>query len=79
MISISDKASGAEIAAITEAQLQILVKHLEETDVDDQDYYIDQRTIDLIKAAAADYATVVEMLERALGEGESVDIVWTRS
>ncbi len=36
MISVSDKASGTDVGTITDAQLQILVDHLEETDVDDQ-------------------------------------------
>lgn len=79
MISITDKGSGVDIGSITEPQLRILVKHLEETDVDDQDYYIDRRTIDLIEAVAADYASVIQMLDRALGNRDGVDIAWTRS
>ena len=79
MISITDKGSCVDIGSITEAQLQILVKHLGETDLDDQNYYIDRRTIDMIKAVAADYAAVLEMLERALGDRDGVDIAWTRS
>jgi hypothetical protein len=77
VISVSDKASGASLGSITESQLQVLVDHLEETSLDDQDYYIDRRTIDLIKAVAQDYAIVVELLERALGDREGVDIVWS--
>ena len=79
MISITDNVSGVDIGSVTEPQLQILVKHLEETDVDDQDYYIDRRTIDLIETVAADYASVIEMLVRALGDRDGVDIAWTRS
>ena len=79
MIAVSDKSSGASLGSITESQLQILVDHLEETSLDDQDYYIDRRTIDMIKAVARDYAAVLEMLERALGDRDGVDIVWSRS
>ncbi len=79
MITISNKESNESVGSITDSQLQILINHLVKTDPDDQDYYIDRRTIDLIKAVAADHASVVEMLERALGDRDSVDIVWTRS
>jgi hypothetical protein len=79
MISLSDKASGASIGTLTESQLQILVDQLEETDLDDQDYFIDRRTIDMIKTIGADYAAVIDVLERALGDRDAVDIVWSRS
>jgi hypothetical protein len=78
MIAVSDKTSGALLGSITESQLRILVDHLEETSLDDQDYYIDRHTIDMIKAVAVDYATVLELLERALGDRDGVDIVWSR-
>jgi hypothetical protein len=79
MITISNKESNESVGSITDSQLQILINHLVKTDPDDQDYYIDRRTIDLIKAVAADHVSVVEMLERALGDRDGVDIVWTRS
>jgi hypothetical protein len=47
MIAVSDKTSGASLGSITESQLRILVDHLEETSLDDQDYHIDRRTIDV--------------------------------
>ena len=79
MIAVSNKESGESVGSLTDSQLQILINHLVKTDPDDQDYYIDRRTIDLIKAVAADHVSVVEMLERALGDRDGVDIVWTRS
>ena len=78
MIAVSDKTSGASLGSITESQLQILVDHLEETSLEDQDYYIDRRTIDMIKAVALDYVAVLEMLDRALGDRDGTDIVWSR-
>ena len=78
MIAVSDKTSGASLGSITESQLKILVGHLEETSLDDQDYYIDRHTIDMIKAVAIDYATVLDLLQRALGDKDGVDIVWSR-
>ena len=79
MITISNKESNESVGSITDSQLQVLIDHLEKTDPDDQDYYIDRRTIDLIKTAAADYAAVLNILEAALGDREGVDIVWSRS
>jgi len=79
MISLSDKSSGASVGTMTESQLQILADQLEETDLDDQDYIIDRRTIEMIKTIAADYAAVVDILERALSNREGVAIAWSRS
>jgi hypothetical protein len=73
MIAVSDKTSGASLGSITESQLQILVDHLEETSLEDQDYYVDRRTIDMIKAVALDYVAVLEMLDRALGDRDGTD------
>ena len=78
MIAITNKESGASIGSITEAQLQVLIDHLEETDLEDKDYYIDRRTIDMIKRVAADYAAVTKMLDRALGDRDGVDIAWSQ-
>jgi len=79
MITISNKESNESVGSITDSQLQVLIDHLEKTDPDDQDYYIDRRTIDMIKTAAADYAAVLTILEAALGDRDGVDIVWSRS
>ena len=79
MIAISNKESNESVGSITDSQLQVLINHLEKTDPDDQDYYIDRRTIDMIKKVAADYAAVIETLEAALGDREGVDIVWSSS
>jgi len=78
MIAVSDKSSGVSLGSITESQLQVLVDHLEETSLDDQDYYIDRHTIDMIKTVAVDYATVLDLLQRALGDKDGADIVWSR-
>ena len=67
MISLSDKSSGAPIGTLTDSQLKILVDQLEETDLHDQDYYIDRPTIELLKVIALDYGALIELLERALG------------
>ena len=77
MIELYDNDTGTALGEISEGQLQFLIDQLEETSTADQDYYIDRRTIDMIKAVALDYAAVLELLERALGDREGVDIVWS--
>jgi len=79
MISLSHKSSGDPIGTLTDPQLQILIDQLEETDRHDQDYYIDRPTIDLFKAIAADYDAVIELLQRALGDRDGVEVVWIRA
>jgi processive 1,2-diacylglycerol beta-glucosyltransferase len=46
VIQLHDKDTGALIGAITEEQLKFLIDELEEESGDDQDYYINEDTID---------------------------------
>ncbi len=78
MISVSDKDSGAALGAITEAQLQFLIDQLEETSLEDTDYYISRATLELLQSAGADSA-LLELLTRALGDRAGVEIAWKRS
>jgi hypothetical protein len=68
------------LGQITEAQLQFLIDHLEEEFTEDNDYYIDQDTVDFLKGQGADTG-VIRLLEQAvagLGPEEGVDIVYRR-
>ena len=77
MVELTDKATGAAIGAITEDQFQFLVDQLEEESPADDDYYINQATLDMFEAADADPA-LVELLRRALGSREDMDVKWSR-
>ena len=46
MIQLHDKETGKAVGAITEDQLQFLKDRLEEESAKDQDYYINEDTID---------------------------------
>jgi hypothetical protein len=77
MIDLYNAATNQLIGSITEADLQVLVDGLEEESSQDQDYYIDQATIDLLAdGRASDH--LVGLLRSALGSSDGVDIRWQR-
>ncbi len=55
----------------------MLVDALEEESSDDQDYYIDAATIDVIGDGRAT-EHLLNILRKGLGNAEGVDIRWTR-
>lgn len=61
---------------ISDEQLQFLIDHLEEESYDDQDYYLNQATIDMLAQQGAD-PTLVSLLREAVGNREGVDVIWT--
>src|SRR5207249_4463765 len=52
MIQLYDKETGASLGAITEEQLQFLADQLEEESPQDQDYYINEPTLDASRRPA---------------------------
>jgi len=78
MIQLSDKETGARLGAITEVQLQFLIDQLVEVDETDQDYYINPATLEMFADNGAD-AVLLDMLRKALGDRESMEIQWSRS
>jgi len=77
MIDLYNVATNQLIGSITDADLQVLVDALEEESLQDQDYYIDQATIDVVADGNAT-EHLVALLRKALGAGEGVDIRWQR-
>lgn len=77
MIDIFNNDTHELIGSITEADLKVLVDHLEEESSEDRDYYIDQPTIDVIAdGQASDHLLTV--LRKALGNADGVEIRWQR-
>ena len=77
MIDLYDNATNVLIGTMTEADLEVLRDALEEESDDDQDYYIDQATIDVLgDGRATDH--LMGLLRKALGPAEGVDIRWER-
>jgi processive 1,2-diacylglycerol beta-glucosyltransferase len=75
MIVLIDTQTGAELGAITREELDVLVAQLEEESRQDQDYYINRVTVDLLAAKGAD-AKLVGILRQALGNRDDMDIRW---
>ena len=77
MIDVYNKATNELLGSITDADLQVLVDALEEESSEDQDYYIDAATIDVIgDGRATDH--LLNLLRTALGTAEGIDIRWNR-
>jgi hypothetical protein len=78
MIKLHDVENRKLLGQITEAQLQTLVENLEETSTGDQDYYIDDGTIEVLEDAGADPA-LVGLLRAGLQGREGYDVRWERA
>ena len=77
MITLKDKDTDRVIGTIDEQQLQFLIDQLEEETSDDQDYYINESTLDMFEQNGIDQE-LLEMLKGALGSREDMEIVWIR-
>jgi hypothetical protein len=67
--------TGAAIGNVTDAQLTFLVEQLEEEHDEDQDYYIDRETLELLSDNGAE-PELVALLEKAIGDDDEMDIAW---
>ena len=77
-IQIHEKDSGRFICDIDDADLAILVDHMEEESSTDQDYFVEHTAIDAIEAHGAS-AGFVSALRTLVGSSEGVDIRWSRT
>ena len=78
MIKLYNAATNDLLGEITAEQLQLLQDQFEEESSDDQDYYINTATLDMLKDAGAD-AGLLALLERTLGDEGEGDIRWSRA
>jgi hypothetical protein len=67
--------TGDAIGDITDKQLAFLVEQLEEEHDEDQDYYVDRDTLELMSDNGID-PELLAMLEKAIGDDDSMDIAW---
>ena len=67
------KENGSLIGTVTDADFQFLVDQLEEEDQSDDDYFIDEATIDLLEENGAS-ESLVSLLRKVVGDGEGVEI-----
>ena len=77
MICLRDKDTGTTLGMISEQQLQFLRDQLEEESPEDDDYYINQATLEMLEEQGAD-RDVLDLLKQALGAREDMEIQWSR-
>ena len=77
MIDVYNNDTNALIGSITDGDLKVLTNAFEEESADDQDYYIDQATIDMLGDGRAT-EHLMALLRKALGSAEGVEIRWER-
>lgn len=78
MITLYDSRSGRALGTISEEQLRQLTDLLEEEAPDDQDYYVNQDTLDVLQEQGAS-AELLELLRGATAETGEADVRWVRS
>jgi hypothetical protein len=67
--------TGDDIGNITDVQLKFLVEQLEEDHEEDEDYYVDRDTLELMADNGAD-PELLALLEKAMGDDDHMDIAW---
>lgn len=78
MIRLTDKETGAALGSISEEQFRFLMENLEEESPEDDDYYLNGATLELLEDEGADPA-LIKILRDALGEREEMELRWVRS
>jgi len=77
MIDLFNAETDEKIGSITEPDLKVLVDGLEEESSEDQDYFIDAATIELLADGRAT-EHLIGLLRKAVGTSEGVEIRWQR-
>jgi processive 1,2-diacylglycerol beta-glucosyltransferase len=77
MVNLYDKDSGALLGTLTEEQFRLLQDQLEEESLEDDDYYLNRETLELLQGAGAD-GELMGLLQRAMGEREDMEVRWSR-
>ena len=75
MYTLYDNDNDQPLGQITEAQLQFLVDSMVEESSEDQDYYIDEPTLDYLADRGAD-AELMELLRAAISGRKHTTIRW---
>jgi len=76
MIALRDKDTGSDLGTISEEQLRFLADQLEEEYAEDRDYYINRTMLDVMRQNGADPG-LVDLLSKAIGDRDGVEIEWS--
>jgi inactivated superfamily I helicase len=69
--------SGELLGTVSEEDIQKLVSRLEEEHSADNDYFINQATVDILEEAGAS-AALIAMLRQAVGASEGLEVRYER-
>jgi hypothetical protein len=75
MFTLYNKSTQAQIGTLSTEQLQILVNYFEEESDSDQDYWVNSDDLLNLQEQGAD-ASLIAILQTALGDAEDMDIEW---
>jgi processive 1,2-diacylglycerol beta-glucosyltransferase len=75
MVKLYDLQANTLIGEISEDQLSFLAEQLEEESLEDQDYYLNRATLDMLEQAGGD-AALIALLRQAMGDRDEMDILW---
>ncbi|WP_020558550.1 hypothetical protein [Thiofilum flexile] len=75
MITLKNKDTQEIIGTLTPAQLQFLMDRLEEESPEDHDYWLNRAELEILAEEGAD-AGLVELLSKAMGAGDEVEVEW---
>lgn len=78
MITLKEINNNRRIGSISYAQLQFLVDELDEQNKNDQDYRVNRATLKVLKERGAD-ATLIDIIENAMGDQDKVEFYWIKS
>jgi hypothetical protein len=78
MIDLYNADTNALLGEITEQDLTVLIDALEEESSDDQDYYITPETIEVVGENGRATEHMLNLLRKAVGSSEGVEIRWER-
>ena len=75
LYQLIDAADGRVLGTVTDEQVQHLADSLEEDSLDDQDYYVNLDTVEMLVERNVDQG-LVAVLKAALGDRDEMDITW---
>lgn len=78
MITLREKGTNQLIGQINETQLKFLQDHLEEETETDDDYYLTPDTIDMLADEEDSDEALIELLRKALGDKDELEIRFER-
>jgi hypothetical protein len=76
-VYLFDLADGRRIAVLSDEQFQFLADHLESEGEDDDDYYVNQATVQALQEQGGD-PQVINALQAGLAGRTEMDIRWQR-